>query len=72
MSKNKLPGDTDVRCYNDAIAARLLGCSRRHVSFLRESGQLPFGKSGRRVMIRHCDLKNYIDSCMIGATQDAA
>ena len=59
-----MPSPTDdlsLKCYSDAAAAELLGCSRRHVTNLRARGELPFAKIGKRTVIRHKDLAALLD-----------
>jgi excisionase family DNA binding protein len=63
MSKNQQPGASDaVRCYSDQEAAELLSCSRRHVVNLRARGELKFATVGKRVVIRHKDLLEFLDA----------
>ncbi len=58
----KSQGDaSELRCYSDASAAALLGCSRRHVGNLRASGALKYSKIGKRIVIRHRDLVALLD-----------
>jgi hypothetical protein len=63
MPKVSTSGDADeVRCYSDASAAALLGCSRRHVVNLRARGVLKYATIGKRVVIRHRDLVALLDA----------
>lgn len=63
MPKNRrIDAAESVRCYSDAEAAELLSCSRRHVVNLRTRGELRFAKIGKRIVIRHCDLVEFLDA----------
>ena len=59
-AKTESEGSNDLRCYSDARAAEILGCSRRHILNLRARGVLPFVRFGRRTAIRHLDLLEYL------------
>jgi excisionase family DNA binding protein len=43
-------------CHSDTSAARFLGVARRTIANLRQRGDLPYSKIGRRTVIRHSDL----------------
>lgn len=61
MEQQTEQDEASVRCYSDAQAAKLLSCSRRHIVNLRARGQLKFTQIGRRIVIRHQDLADFLD-----------
>jgi excisionase family DNA binding protein len=63
--------DADVRCYTDSEAANILRCCLRHVKNLRLRGELSYSRVGRRVVIRHGDLIEFLERNRGGA-RDAA
>jgi excisionase family DNA binding protein len=50
-----------LSCYSEPEAARLLGCSATHLRNLRRAGRIRFCRIGHRVVIRGCDLADFLD-----------
>jgi len=48
-----------------AETCELLDVSRRHLQYLRSSGQISFIKNGRKVYFRREDLQDYFDQNLI-------
>lgn len=40
---------------------KILNCSRRHIQYLRDSGQLSYSQNGRTIIYERSDIENFID-----------
>ena len=62
---NRLPNlirkATEKKYYTIADTCELLDASRRHLQYLRDSGQINFIKNGRKVYFRREDLEKFFD-----------
>ena len=52
---------------SDKEAAKLLGCSSRHIFSLRKRGELPFTRIGSLIRYRLSDLEAYITRQTVNA-----
>lgn len=61
---------TEKKYYTIDETCELLDCTRRHLQYLRSTGQINFIKNGRKVYFRREDLEKFFDSNYI-ETQSA-
>lgn len=60
---------TEKKYFTIDEACELLDCSRRHLQYLRSSGQINFIKNGQKVYLRRKDIEDFFNENLIRAEE---
>lgn len=58
---------TEKKYFTISEACELLDCSRRHLLYLRQSGQINYVKNGKKIYFKREDLESFFDTNYIEA-----
>jgi excisionase family DNA binding protein len=58
---------TEKKYYTISDVCELLDCSRRHLLYLRQSGQINYVKNGKKIYFKRDDLTAFFDTNYIEA-----
>jgi excisionase family DNA binding protein len=71
LLSDKLPAlirrATEKKYFTISEACELLDCSRRHLLYLRQSGQINYVKNGKKIYFKREDLEAFFDTNYIEA-----
>lgn len=56
--------------YTIAETCDILNCTRRHLQYLRDSGQISYIKSGKKIYFRASDIENFMEKNRIERDAD--
>jgi len=63
---------TQKQYFTISDACELLSCSRRHLLYLRQSGQINFVKNGKKIFFKREDLEAFFDDNYIETVKDTS